>query len=357
MNHSLEISIDGHVIGQEAQPYFIADIAANHDGDLNRAKDLIYLAAEAGAHAAKFQHFHASTLVSDIGFRQLGGKFSHQKSWSKSVYEVYEDASINLEWTTVLSQTCRDAKISFLSTPYSIELADHISPFVSAYKIGSGDINYIQLISHVAATNKPWIIATGASTLGDVRNAIQATAGNGRGVLMQCNTNYTASSENFRHLNLRVLETFRIEFPNLILGLSDHTLGHTSILGALAMGARVFEKHFTDDNERSGPDHVFSMNPRTWREMVDASTDLFHALGDGIKRVEENEDETVVLQRRCIRARRNLRPGDYLDLSDVDFLRPAPSGSIAPSQIESVKGRKVVSYIAQGEHVTWSALE
>jgi N-acetylneuraminate synthase len=255
-----------------------------------------------------------------------------------------------------LAETCREAKISFLSTPYSIELADHIDPFVSAYKIGSGDVNYIQLISHIAATNKPWIIATGASSLEDVHRAVQAASDNNKGVLMQCNTNYTAAAENFSHLNLRVLESFRFHFPSLILGLSDHTLGHTSILGALALGARVFEKHFTDDNNRTGPDHLFSMNPRSWSNMIDASMDLFHALGDGVKRVEDNEKETVVLQRRCIRAKRDLQPGEFLDSSAIDFLRPAPVGSIAPSEASGVLGKKVRLPIAKGEHFTWSAL-
>ena len=119
---------------------------------------------------------------------------------------------------------------------------------------------------------------------------------------MQCNTNYTASLENFRHIHLRVLETFRAMFPSAVLGLSDHTPGHATVLGAVALGGRVIEKHFTDDNSREGPDHPFSMTPASWREMVDRTRELEYALGSTKKFVAENERETVVVQRRCLRA-------------------------------------------------------
>jgi N-acetylneuraminate synthase len=352
----LTFQIGGHEVGLDSPPLFIADIAANHDGDLNRAVHLIDLAAKAGAHVAKFQHFSAETLVSDFGFRSLGGKQSHQSAWHKSVFEVYKDASIDLSWTQTLVEACRDAGIAFMSTPYSIELADHIDPFVDAYKIGSGDINYPQIIAHVARTGKPWLIATGAATLEDVRAAVGATGSNRRGVIMQCNTNYTADPENLKFINLRVLESYKNEFPDLVLGLSDHTLGHATVLGAVALGARVFEKHFTDDRSRLGPDHHFSMMPNDWREMVEASNQLFFAMGDGEKRVEANELDTVVLQRRSIRVSRDLAEGETLSLDMLDFLRPAPRDSIPPSLLDSVVGKKLATNLKAGEHLTWQVL-
>lgn len=351
-----EFFINNVPISRDSPPFFIADIAANHDGDLGRAIDLIHLAAESGAHAAKFQHFSAKTLVSDFGFKSLGGKYSHQASWEKSVFEVYEDASISLDWTEKLSNAARDAGIAFMSTPYSIELADHIDPYVEAYKIGSGDVNYSELISHVASTGKPWLIATGAADLSEVRIAVQATGANGQGVLMQCNTNYTASPDNFHHINLRVLSTFREEFPGVVLGLSDHTLGHASVLGAIALGARVFEKHFTDDRERRGPDHGFSMTPVTWRDMVNYSTELHLALGDGVKRVEENELDTVILQRRCLRISTGLAAGTVLERRHLVALRPAPSDSISPNSMASLIGKTLSRDLSAGSHVTWADL-
>ena len=116
--------------------------------------------------------------------------------------------------------------------------------------------------------------------------------------IMQCNTNYTAENDNFNYLNLNVLKAYKKKFPGIVLGLSDHTPGHSSVLGAIALGARMVEKHFTDNNNRIGPDHKFSMNPSSWKEMVDRSRELESSLGDGNKKVERNELETVVLQKK-----------------------------------------------------------
>ena len=167
-----EIYINDRKISLDSPTYFIADIAANHDDDIERAKALIWSAAEAGADAAKFQHFTADTIVSDFGFKALGGKASHQSNWEKSVFETYEDASINLNWTNILVETCKDANIDFFTSPYSIDLVDDVNPFVPAYKIGSGDITFETIISYIAQRNKPVLLATGASSLSDVEQAV-----------------------------------------------------------------------------------------------------------------------------------------------------------------------------------------
>ena len=118
------LEIQGKKIGHDHPTYFIADIAANHDGNIERAKDLIYLAAEAGADAAKFQHFKAESIVSDLGFKAMGGQQSHQKKWKKSVFEVYQDASVSLDWTITLKETCEKAGIPFFTTPYALDIVD-----------------------------------------------------------------------------------------------------------------------------------------------------------------------------------------------------------------------------------------
>ena len=129
---------------------------------------------------------------------------------------------------------------------------------------------------------------------------------------MQCNTNYTGSIENFKFINLNVLSTYRKLFPNTILGLSDHTPGHETVLGAVPFGIKAVEKHFTDDTSRDGPDHPFSMDPKSWREMVDRTRFLEQAMGDGVKKIEENELETSILQRRAIRCIKNLSSGHVI---------------------------------------------
>ena len=223
------LRIDDKQIGDGHPTYFIADIAANHDGDLRRATDLIYLAAEAGADAAKFQHFQASTIVSDKGFRSLQSQQSHQASWKKSVFEVYKDAAVDLGWTPHLKKACDKAGITFFTSPYAPELVDAVDPYVPAYKIGSGDITWMEIIEYIAGKQKPYFLATGASTMADVERAVgTALAINTQFALLQCNTNYTASLENFKFIQLRVLETYRRRFPGMILGLSDHTPGHAT---------------------------------------------------------------------------------------------------------------------------------
>jgi sialic acid synthase SpsE len=348
------LEIEGRQIGGSHPTYFVADIAANHDGDLERAKALIFLAAEAGADAAKFQHFRAATIVSDTGFRALGGQQSHQAKWQKSVFEVYQDASVSLDWTETLRQTCEQAGIVFFTSPYSLELVDHVDPYVSAYKIGSGDITWIEIIEYIASKQKPYILAAGASTMDDVHRAVAAAlAINPKLVLMQCNTNYTASLENFRHIQLNVLTSFRAMYPDLVLGLSDHTPGHATVLGAIALGARVVEKHFTDDVQRTGPDHLFSMDPRSWREMVDRARELENALGAGVKRVEENERDTVVLQRRAIRLVQDVPAGLTLTREHLVALRPCPADGLAPYHLPQVIGRCVRSNMKSGAHLRW----
>ena len=352
-----KLEIGDRRIGEGHPTYFIADISANHDGDLERARTLIHLAAEAGANAAKFQNFRASWIVSEKGFSDLGGQLSHQSKWKKSVFQVYKEASLPWEWTPVLRDECAHAGIHYLSTPYDLDAVDMLEPYVPAFKIGSGDINWLEMLDKVASKEKVVILATGASALGEVQQAVLHLLGlNPKLVVMQCNTNYTASMENFRHIHLNVLRAYRTLFPAVILGLSDHTPGHATVLGAVALGARVVEKHFSDDTNREGPDHLFSMDPRTWREMVMRTRELEMALGDPNKRVADNERETAIVQRRCLRASRDVRKGTVLTRDLIDILRPAPEGSIPPDQLERVLCTKPEVDVKQGECFQWSML-
>jgi N-acetylneuraminate synthase len=337
------LKIGSKTITNSSATYFIADIAANHDGDLARAKMLIKLAKAAGADAAKFQHFKADKIVSDKGFRELGRKLDHQASWGKSVFEVYADASVPDNWTEELHQACVDNDIEFMSTPYDFAAVDLLDNYVSAFKIGSGDITWIEAIKYIGEKKKPIIIATGASEIKEVERAVKAIEETGVPYcLMQCNTNYTGDSSNINFSNLNVLTEFKKRFPKAILGLSDHTHGHVATLGAVALGARVIEKHFTDDVARVGPDHKFSMTPTTWSEMVLATRDLEKALGDGVKRIEDNESQTVIVQRRSVRAAKPLKAGQTITRSDLALLRPCPAEAVEASDLASVLGKVLV---------------
>lgn len=344
-------------VGMEHPTYFVADISANHDGSLDRAKMLIHLCAEAGADAAKFQNFRASKIVSDRGFRDLGGQVSHQAKWKKSVFEVYQAASLPWEWTDTLRRECDACGIDYFSSPYDLEAVDMLDPYVEIYKIGSGDITWPEMLRKIASMKKPVLLATGASEIGEVQRAVDEILKiNPQLVLMQCNTNYTGSLENFRHIHLKVLETYRTIFPDVILGLSDHTPGHSTTLGAVALGARVIEKHFTDDNKREGPDHPFSMDPRSWREMVDRTRELEYALGSPQKFVAENEQQTVVVQRRCLRAIKELPAGAILSADMLEALRPAPRDAVMPFELTEVVGKKLAKDMKQGDALLWTSI-
>jgi len=353
----MDIKIGQRLIGPDRPTYFIADVAANHDGDLERAKTLIRLAKEAGAEAAKFQNFRAPRIVSDYGFTHMDGQVSHQAAWKKSVFQVYTEASIPFEWTTILKEECDKVGIDFFSAPYDFEAIDHLDPYVEMYKAGSGEIDWIEALERMASKGKPFFVATGASDIGEVQRAVHAILKiNRQLVLMQCNTNYTASPDNYDHLHLNVLKTYAAMFPDVILGLSDHTHAVAPVLGAVTLGARVIERHFTDRNDREGPDHKFAMNPGNWAKMVEETRLLERSLGSPDKSVAGNEVQTAVIQRRCLRAAREVKAGETFTREMIDVLRPAAPGAIKPHEIESVLGTKALRDLQVGEELRWTDL-
>ena len=351
------IAIGERLIGDDYPTYTIADVGANHDGSLDRAKMLIRMAAESGADCAKFQTFSADKIVSDEGFKRLG-RLSHQASWKKSVYDVYKDASMPREWIPELAAMCKECGIDFASTPYDREALDLLLPHMPFVKIGSGDITWLDFLGFVAERGKPVILSTGASTIGEVDAAMQVLSGCPM-VLCQCQTSYTGDDEeNLKHVNLRVLNTYRAMYPNATLGLSDHTHSRATVAGAVALGARVIEKHFTDDCTREGPDHRFALRPNEWRDMVTTIRQLESALGSPRKSITAVEKATVVMQRRGLYATRTLECGDRVDIDDIAVLRPGPTDfdAVPISKLNDIVGRQVSIRITEGEPIIWGYL-
>jgi len=328
-----KMKIGKKIVSENSKTYFVADIAANHDGSLKRAKKLIKLCAKAGADAAKFQHFKASTIISKDGFNDIG-KLSHQSKWKKSVYQIYEDASINFSWTKELKKECKKNNIDFLTSPYDLNYVDEVNKYICAYKIGSGDITWLDIIKKIAKKRKPVILATGASQLDEVKRAVKEILKYNKNlVLMQCNTNYSNSEKNFKYINLNALKSFKKIFgKKIILGLSDHTPGHATVLGSVALGVRVVEKHFTDDNNRNGPDHKFSMNFQTWKTMVDETRRLEFSMGNGVKKIEFNEKDTNHIQRRSYYSNKNITKGERIKKNFLIPLRPYLKNSFSPDK-------------------------
>lgn len=346
----MRILINGIEIGDDCPTYFIAEIGSNFDGSINRAKQLATLALDSGAQAVKFQHYTAQTLVNEQGFRLQEGGDTHQSEWQESVFKTYEKASLNSEWTAEIANHCEKIGITFFTSPYSVDLVDYVDQYVPAFKIGSGDITYDQLIVQVSEKGKPVLLATGASEIGEVDRAVQLISErNGELVLMQCNTNYQAKPEDAQYQNVRALLDFKERYPNVILGLSDHTRGHLAAVGAVALGARVIEKHFTDDIGREGPDHGFAMDPSSFQAMVSEVRTLECMLGDGVKRVEANEADCRVVQRRGVCTTRILRAGECLSEGDLTCLRPCPEGAFPPYELPTLVGRCLTRDAGEGE--------
>jgi sialic acid synthase SpsE len=353
----MDIQIGNRSIGPHHPTYFIADIAANHDGDLERAKLLIRLAKDAGADAAKFQNFSAPKIVSDYGFKALGGQMSHQAAWKKSVFQVYKEASIPFEWTLTLGEECAELGIDYFSSPYDFDAIDMLDPYVPVYKAGSGEIDWIEALERMASKGKPVFLATGAATIGDVQRAVHAVLNiNPNLVLMQCNTNYTASPKNYDYLHINVLKTYASMFPEVVLGLSDHTHALAPVIGAVALGARVIERHFTDNNYREGPDHKFALNPDNWARMVEETRLLERSLGSADKFICENEIDTSIVQRRCLRTGRDIQAGEVLTREMVEVLRPATPGAIKPNEIETIIGFRALNDMPYGKELRWTDL-
>lgn len=348
------INLGKHFIGGNNPCYFISEIGSNFDGSIERAKKLIDLSIESGADCVKFQSFQTDKIVSSEGFKDL--KVSFQSSWKQSVIDVYRQAELPRNWHKILFDYCKEKNITFISTPYDKEAVDDLFKLgVPAFKIGSGDITDLKFINYVASTCLPVILACGASTLGEVEEAVQTilSTGNDQIILLQCTTAYPST---FQGANIRAMKSMMDTF-GVIGGMSDHTPKNIVALGAVSLGGSVIEKHFTDDPLRSsGPDHSFAMSPYDFKEMVESVRNLELALGSPMKTLYPEEKETVIIQRRCIRVSRDIKKGEIINQNDLVLLRPAPPISIYPKHVPLILGRQAKQDIIKGSHLTWEMI-
>lgn len=283
---------------------WIADISSNHCNNLQLAKDLIYAAKEAGADYAKFQYWETENFINKKAFENL--KLSHQSKWKKSVYDVYKQYQVPEDWIPILYDECNKNEIEFLLSCYEISKIDIFDQYVKAWKIGSGDIDYLPLLRKVAEKSKPIMLAVGASKNWEIFQALDELTmkSNVDIILMQCNTNYSSNdNENIKYLNLQYLnylKTMRKDFNyNNIkaIGLSDHTKSDIPIVYSVINNIKYIERHFKlKDND--SPDSSFSLNFREWKHMMSIANQTLLAIGSGIKNVMGNEQQTRVIQRR-----------------------------------------------------------
>jgi N-acetylneuraminate synthase len=348
-----KVKIGSQWVGNQEPTYIIAEIASNFDGSKGRAKMLIDLATDCGANAVKFQCFTADKIVSKEGFEGL--KVGFQSKWEMDVYKVYQDAEFSREWHDELFDYANEKGVHFLSSTYDKEAVDILDKLgVPAFKIGSGDITWYEILKYIAKKGKPIILGTGASTIAEIDAAVQAirSVGNDDILLLQCVTNYPS---HFKYANIRAMQTIGEVF-DVPVGYSDHTPGSVVALGSVALGGCVIEKHFTDDRSRKGPDHPFSMNPKEFKEMVDNIRALEKALGSSAKVVYEEEKDTVVLQRRCLRAAKDISKGTKITAAMIDVLRPASRDSLYPKYKQIIVGRELKKDMKKGMPFAWGLI-
>ena len=346
-----KINIDNTLVA-EGRTYIIAEIGANFDGSIEKAKALCLAAKESGADCAKFQSFKSEKIVSRRGFEMMDLKGVHG-TWGRSVSDVFKDAEFPREWHHEIKEYCDSIDIHFSTSPYdfeAVELCMELDvPFI---KIGSGEITWLEMIEKIAKTQKPIFLATGDATLSEIDDAIRVieSTGNKKLVLMQCITNYPSMIES---ANINVLQTYKNAFDCLV-GYSDHSPGDVVILGATALGSCVIEKHFTLNKNDKGPDHPHSMDVNEFKSMVDRIRKLEVAMGSTRKFVVEEESETVIVQRRGLYAKRDVKEGQVLTSDDIVELRPALG--ILPKYKSVVIGKTVKKEISEGEPIFWENL-
>jgi sialic acid synthase SpsE len=343
------IQVGDFNLTQNSKSYIIAEIGANFDSSLEIAKKYCLAAKEAGADCAKFQSFKAEKIASDGGFKQMKLKGVHG-TWDKSVYEVFKSVEFPREWHKPVSDYCKEIGIDFSTSPYDFEAVDLcIELNVPFIKIGSGEITWLEMIEKIALTQKPIFLATGDATMSEIDDAIKTieSTGNKNVVLMQCITNYPSQIES---ANINVLKTYSSAF-DILTGYSDHSPGNVVVLGAIALGAKVIEKHFTLDKNGKGPDHPHSMDFNEFKSMVDDIRNLELAMGSTRKFVVEEEQETVYVQRRGLYINKDMKKGDIITDKDIAVLRPALG--IYPKYKNTVIGHPLHQDIKKDTPLTW----
>ena len=347
-----EIKIGNKLISENNPSYVIAEIGANFNGSLSKAKQLCLAAKKAGADCAKFQTFKSSKIVSAKGFSKMNLKGVHG-TWDKSISEVFKEVEFPREWHKEVKHYCDEINIDFSTSPYDFDAVDLCEkmelPFI---KIGSGEITWLEMIEYVAKKQIPIIMATGDATLSEIDEAIKVieNTGNRNLILLQCITNYPSMIES---ANINVIKTYQTAF-NLLTGYSDHSPGDVVALGSIALGGRVIEKHFTLDKKDKGPDHPHSLNPEEFKKMVDNIRLLELALGSSKKQVVDEERETVIVQRRGLYAKNDIPAGHCLSASDIEILRPALG--ILPKYKDRVIGKTAKISIEKGEPIYWESI-
>lgn len=339
--------IGNRPVGPDEPTFIIAEAGSNHNGELETAKELIDVAADAGADAVKFQTFRASeTYVEESGAVEYLDD-------GRSIYDIIESMEMPYEWIPELHEYCTERDVLFLSTPFDERSAEELAEYVPVWKVASYTSSHHPFLRHLARSEKPIIMSTGAHKLNEVRESVEVMtdAGADALALLQCVAAYPTPIED---INIRVVETLAAEF-GVPAGLSDHTLDPvTAPSAAVALGASIVEKHITLDKTMEGPDHQFALEPYQLDRMVTAIRDTECALGTGEKTVLDAEEELYAKARRAIHAADDISAGETLTPENVKILRPSErERGLHPKFYDEILGETVVHSIQRGTGIRW----
>ncbi len=328
--------------------FIIAEAGSNHDGKLQRAKELVDVAAAAGADSVKFQFFKADKIAAET--KHQIAKLPN----GKTLHQFYKDVETPRAWIPDLVKYCKSRNVLFFATPFDHEAVDLLDKAgVEMFKVASFEIVDIPLLKKIAKTGKPIIISSGMADLEDIKDALDATAaeGNTQIVVLHCGINYPVP---FNEVHLRAMDTIREKF-HIPVGYSDHTAGITVPIAAVARGAQVIEKHITLSRAMNGPDHFFAIEPDELNAMVRSIRECEQSLGSPEKKHTESEIIHYNRGRRSIFAAQNIKKGKILAMDDFAILRPGVG--IKPKFVYEFIGKKAKKYVGMHEPIDWSLVK
>lgn len=344
------IILGNKIISNDSPTFIIAEIGANHNGSLELAKKSIDAALECGVDAVKFQTYTTDELLSNKKGIVVYGRKGYEVS--ETVEEMFDKVTLKREFHKEIFDYAKRKGLICFSTPFSTEGVEFLESLNNPiYKIASSDVNYVDMLEKIGQTKKPVILSTGKNTIGDIDLAIKTLEENGTDklCLLHCIANYPSKMED---MNLNTIKTLKTMYPDYVIGFSDHSLGITATIGAVALGAKVIEKHFTIDKTLEGPDHWFSMDPLDMKNLVIEIRNLEIAFGTSRKKVYINEELDKHWATRSLHINKNFKAGDIIKEEDLIMLRPGYG--ISPFDKEKVIGMQIKKDINKNEVLEWN---
>jgi N-acetylneuraminate synthase len=342
------INIEGRKIGEKFSPFVIAEIGINHEGDINKAKQMVEDAYNSGAECVKFQMHVVEDEMSKEAKEVIPGNAD------ESIWEIMERCSLTKEEHIQLKEFAEELGMIYLCTPFSRAAADFLEDIdVSAYKIGSGECNNYPLIEHIASFNKPIILSTGMNSIESINRSVEILENYDINYsLLHCTSMYPAP---YNKVKLGAIKDLNDNFPNAILGLSDHSLGIYTALASIPLGARIIEKHFTSDKSWPGPDVSISIDPKELRELIIGSEAIFDALG-GKKEVLAEEKPTIDFAYASVVAIKDIEKGELFSKDNIWVKRPG-TGEIKAESFNKLLGKKSDMEIKKGTQLEWDMIK